>query len=175
MRADKGVLAWHFTGTDKLLRYGDGRLVVAGETLSVQGKPRLCERGMHGSVRLIDALGNAPGAYLWRVRVSGSIVEDKDKLVGIARKALWGFDATDLLREFARWCALLVIDKWDAPAVVKQYLTTGDESLRSAAWSAAWSAAESAAWAAARAAARAAQNGKLTRMVIAHHKSMVTA
>ena len=39
------------------------------------------------------------------------------------------FDATDLLREFARWCALQAINKWDAPDVVREYLETGDESL----------------------------------------------
>jgi hypothetical protein len=39
-------------------------------------------------------------------------------------------DATELLREFSRWCALRVIDKWDAPTVVREYLETGDESLR---------------------------------------------
>jgi hypothetical protein len=36
-----------------------------------------------------------------------------------------------------------VIDKWNAPAVVREYLETGNEDLRAAAWSA-----ESAAWSA---------------------------
>lgn len=39
-------------------------------------------------------------------------------------------DATELLREFSRWCALQVIDMWDAPDVVRKYLETGDDSLR---------------------------------------------
>ena len=43
-------------------------------------------------------------------------------------------------REFACWCALQVIDKWDAPDVVREYLETGDEEIRSAAWSVAWDA-----------------------------------
>jgi len=38
-------------------------------------------------------------------------------------------DAADLLHEFARWCALQVIDLWDAPKVVRDYLKTGDKSL----------------------------------------------
>ena len=49
----------------------------------------------------------------------------------------------------ARLSALSVIDSWDAPQVVVDWLKTGDESLKSAAWSAA----DSAAWAAARYAA----------------------
>ena len=61
-------------------------------------------------------------------------------------------EATVLLRQFARECALDVIHLWKAPEVVVQYLKTGDESLRDVAWAAA----RDAAWAAARDAARAA-------------------
>ncbi len=63
---------------------------------------------------------------------------------------------------FARWCALSVIHLWDAPKVVKDYLTSGDESLRAAARAAARAAraaardAMAAAWDAARAARAAA-------------------
>ena len=66
-----------------------------------------------------------------------------------------------MLREFARWCALSVIDKWDAPEIVRRYLETGDESIRAAAIAAASAAASDAA----SAAASAAQNAKLTDMV----------
>lgn len=44
-------------------------------------------------------------------------------------------DATDLL--LAREQALSIIHLWNAPDVVLQYLETGDEILREAAWSAA--------------------------------------
>jgi hypothetical protein len=50
-----------------------------------------------------------------------------------------------MLREFARWCALQVIHLWDAPDVVRQYLETGDESLRAAARAATRAAARNAA------------------------------
>ena len=52
-------------------------------------------------------------------------------------------------REFARWCALQVIDLRDAPDVVREYLETGNEKIRSAARNAARNAAWAAAWAAA--------------------------
>ena len=67
-------------------------------------------------------------------------------------------EATGLLRQFARSCALDVIHLWKPPAVVKEYLKTGNEALRDAARDAAdaasntASAAANAAWAAANAA-----------------------
>jgi len=38
-------------------------------------------------------------------------------------------DVTELLFDFARWCALQVIDLWDAPAVVREYLETGEPDI----------------------------------------------
>lgn len=40
------------------------------------------------------------------------------------------FDATDLLEEFSRWCALQVTGIWKALQPVCQFLKTGDELLR---------------------------------------------
>ena len=45
---------------------------------------------------------------------------------------------------FARWSALQVTHLWDCPDVVKQYLETGDKSIRDAAWNAARAAARTA-------------------------------
>jgi hypothetical protein len=151
---------WHFSGVDKKLRYNDERVIKVGKTLKVKGPVELCERGLHASKRLIDALKFAPGPYVWFVELSGEVVHGEDKSVATERTALWGFDATDVLRKFSRKVALEAIeqtwneDKFGAfPEVVKKWLKTGDESLRSAAESAAWSAAESAAWSAAESAA----------------------
>ena len=85
--------------------------------------------------------------------------------------ALWCLRACDghepLAREFACWCALRVIDLWDAPKVVRDYLISGGHETRAAAWAAAissWAAAREAAWDAAWdaawAAARAAQEAQ---------------
>ena len=135
---------WHFTASDRILRYGDGREVIAGKTLSVDGEPELCRRGLHACKNILDACGYAPGPYIWWVELSGKVIHDGDKSVGTRRKAVWGYDATEVLREFARVVALEAVEKyWDAskfgpfPEVAIQYLKTGDESLRSAAWSAA--------------------------------------
>lgn len=155
-------LYWHFVRVDDngtpRLGYDDNRVVTVGETLRVDGEPVLCQHGLHASQRAIDALCYAQGARLalCRVTLGGTVLHDDDKSVGNERTviAMLDAEATDkLLRDFARWCALQVIHLWDAPDVVRQYLETGDESLRAAAGDAAWAAARDAAWSAAWAAA----------------------
>jgi hypothetical protein len=142
------------------LGYGDGRKPVAGTTHTVDVAPELCRAGLHASRHPHDALQYAGSEYLWRVTLSGNVVHDDDKSAATERTYVARIDATDLLWRHARLCALEVIDLWDAPDVVRQYLRTGDESKRhaetAAAWAAARAAAWDAAWDAARAAARAA-------------------
>jgi hypothetical protein len=125
-------------------------------TLKHKGKLELCASGLHASERLIDALEYAPGPILCRVQMGGTIKKESDKLVARQRTILWRIDSTDVLRKFARQCALDVAHLWNMPPVVRQYLETGDESLRAAASDAAWAAAGAAAGAAASAAAWAA-------------------
>jgi hypothetical protein len=146
--------AWHFVG--ETLR--DGRPVPPdGEWLKHDGKLVMCKSGLHASKRLIDALRYAPGETICRVKVDGEILHDDDKLVASKRKILWRIDREQVLRAFARWCALQVVHLWDAPDVVIEYLTTGNEEIGYtawyAAWYAAWSAASYAAWDTARSAA----------------------
>ena len=185
----KTVLAWHFA--DNRLR--DGRpLPPDGEWLVHDGPCVMCKSGLHASRRIIDALQYAPGHTICRVRCADIASEVDDKLLCRRRKILWRVDGEQLLRTFARECALSVIHLWDAPDVVRQYLETGDESLRDAAQAAAqvavWDAAQAAratraaAWDAARAtraAARAAtqaaawdnSNKPLTKMVMDAHRN----
>jgi len=149
--------AWHFVGTT--LR--DGRPVPPdGAWLEHAGPLELCESGLHASEDVFDAVRYAPGSVLCRVEVDGTILRDTDKLVASRRRIVARMDATDLLRLFARQCASDVLHLWDAPDVVRQYLATGDETLRDAACAAAaaagWDAVGAAAWVAAWAAARAA-------------------
>jgi hypothetical protein len=147
------ILAWHFVGAH--LR--DGRPIPDdGVPLIHRGKVVPCEQGMHASVRLRDGLKYAPGETLCRVSCTGTVVQQTDQLACSQRTILWRIDATAVLREFARKCALDVAHLWDMSAVVREYLETGREDLRDAAGAAAWAAAWAAAEAAARAAARAA-------------------
>jgi len=183
--SERTVLAWHF-GSEKMR---DGRdFPPDGEWLVHDGELVMCESGLHASLRLIDALRYAPGNTIMRVRLGGKMIEDTDKIDAMRRRIIWRIDGDAVLRAFARWCALQVIDKWDAPDVVVRYLRTGDKSIRNAAkdaalygaWNAAWATRAArdvwAAWDAARDAARAiaraawaaawdAQNRQLEKMV----------
>jgi len=156
---------WFFNDTMR-----DGRPVPAdGEWLEHVGKVIPCESGLHASPTPWDALQYAPGHNLALVELDGEIVpHGKDKFAASRRKIIARFNAEELLWQHSRESALSVIHLWDAPQIVRDYLTTGDESLRAAAWDAAWDAARAAAravardaawdaaWDAARAAARAA-------------------
>lgn len=154
------ILAWHFV--NRTLR--DGRPVPAdGVELRHDGPVEICASGLHASVRAIDALRYAPGATACRVVMRDVVATDTDKLVARSRTILWRVDATDVLREFARGCALDVLHMWATPETpgidtVVEYLLTGDESLqdtvRAVAWGA-WTAARDA-WAARNAAGSAA-------------------
>ena len=145
---------WHFAKIDAEGRpvMRDGALIKSGKKY-VTGEAELCVTGYHGCVRVIDALQYAPGPWVSKRVITGGVVIGDDKLCGTECVHSGGIDTTEVLRKFARMCALDVIDKWNAPEVVVQYLKTGDESIRDAAR------------AAARDAARAAQNKRLTRML----------
>lgn len=152
--------AWHFVGN----KLRDGSPVPSdGEWLVHDGELVMCESGLHASKRLIDALKYAPGGTICRVEVGGKILHDDDKLVAKKRKILWRVDGEQVLRAFARWCALQVIHLWDAARDADW------TASRAAAWAAAWDAAWDAGWGAARAASRdadwGAQNKQLEKMV----------
>jgi hypothetical protein len=159
------MIAWHFLKSDRKLAYSPHTIVFTGQRLTVDpGRLGLCEYGLHASERALDALKYAPGPIVCRVRLGGSILTGEDKACASERTVIAMADATETLRVFARACALDVLDKWDAPAVVREYLETGNEDLRVAAEAAARSAAESAAdsarsaWPAAWSAARSAES-----------------
>ena len=139
------VKGWHFCASDMRLGYGDGREIRDGEWIEVDAKPVLCEAGLHASLRILDALQySPPRPCLCRVEVDGDVVHGDDKMVGRRRRVLWHLDAdtTDrVLRSFACRTALEILPP-DATPVIREYLTTVDESKREAADRAAYRAAE---------------------------------
>lgn len=142
-----------------------------GETHEVEGTIEACKNGLHASTRLIDALEHAPGSILYLVELSGDVDDGGDKVAASRRKYLAEFDATDLLRRFAKRQALINVEKIEPYCSPEEYRSilqylNGDDTLAAeSAWSA-WLAAESArlAWSA-RSAARSAANEMLTSMV----------
>jgi hypothetical protein len=159
------TLAWHFVGTT--LR--DGRPVPPdGEWLIHDGPVVLCESGLHASEHPFDALKYAPGPILCRVELGGGLVYGSDKVAAPQRRIIARIDATALLLQFARTCALSVIHLWNAPDVVRQYLETGDETIQQTAYAAAYAASVAAAADAAYAAADAAADAAYAASVAAY-------
>ena len=167
----KTILAWHFLPADRKLLHGNGQRVRVGRKIIYGGDLKLCVSGLHASRRPIDALEYITGPILCRVRCDGTIIEDTDKLVCSERTVLYWFDASVMLRAFARRCALDVIHLWNPPEVVVRYLKTGDKDIRDAAGAAARAAASAAGAAAGAtwAAARDSQNRRLLGMIRKEH------
>ncbi len=146
MTKQQPIAGWWFS-KDYNLPHGDNRIIQLGATHEIKKQLAICKTGLHASRKIIDALSYAPGPIIWKVELSGEIIEEDDKLCASHRAYLsGGLDCTEVMRKFSRLCALDVIENWQAPPVVIEYLKTGAESLRSAAWEAARSAAWDAAW-----------------------------
>jgi hypothetical protein len=155
----KKIKGWWFSKEDKL-PYGDNRKITVGITHEVKGPIIPCKNGLHLSKRIIDALEYAPGNIIWQVEGFGEKMPHGnpiDKYACRYRTYLHRLDGKDVLRKFARLCALDVAHLWDAPDIVIKYLKTGNEELRDAAWAAARAAAGTA--------AQKKQNKRLTQMV----------
>ena len=163
------MLAWHFLRDDQKLKYPPYTLVEVGQKLTVDPPLILCNWGLHASKRAIEALRYAPGPIACRVELSGEILEDDDKVCATERTVLKMIDATNILHEFACWCAEQALlqereagrepdpRSWAAVDAKRKWLR-GEitDSELAAAWDAAWAAARAATRVAARAAAGAA-------------------
>lgn len=184
------MLAWHFLPQDRRLRYPPHTLVEPGQTLRVDPPIKLCERGLHASVRALDALKYAPGPVVCRVRLGGQIKIDDDKAVATERTCLWMADATQVLHEFACWCAeeALLRERaagrepdprsWAAIETKRRWLhgeaTEAELAAASeAAWAAAWAAVNAAARVAAEAAALAADRAAVNAAALVADRAIV--
>jgi hypothetical protein len=101
----KDMLAWHFLRDDRRLSYPPHTLVEVGQKLTVKPPLELCRWGLHASKRALEALQYAPGPIACRVELSGEILEGDDKVCATERTVLQMVDATNVLHEFACWCA----------------------------------------------------------------------
>jgi hypothetical protein len=93
--------AWHFITSTGLLRDGS-KAAADGEAETYDGELIICEKGLHASVRLIDAVAYAPGTTLRLVKVFNAITE-RDKLVCSRREIVHTLDFTKILEEFASY------------------------------------------------------------------------
>ena len=151
-----------------------------GQILRHRGPLELCKKGLHASVKPLDALNYAPGSVVCRVECSGEVIRGDGKLVCSRRKVLWAKDASRVLHEFAIWCAERALEKVENPdprsleaLKVKKLWLDGKvtneelEAAREAARNAARDAAREAADEAADEAIRDAQNEELERRLLA--------
>jgi len=121
------ITAWHFVGDT--LR--DGRPIPAdGVWLRHDGPIVWCESGLYASPTPWDALTYAPGPTLCKVECKKIHENRFEKIVCRERCIVKRIDITNLLREFACQQALSVAHLWEAPEIVRQYLETGDETMR---------------------------------------------
>ena len=137
--------AWHFCATRAgrpVLRDGSPALGV-GETETYDGALGLRTSGLHACPRAIDALTYAPGLWVRRVECD-DVLAGVERIVCRRRTVLADADAMLVVADWMRWCALRVVDIWDCPEVVREWLKTGDPKLR--AWARAEARAARDAW-----------------------------
>jgi hypothetical protein len=102
------------------------RPIKEGDALTASGALVPCSNGLHFSTEPFDALQYAGGHILWQVEGSDDAVPHNtpvDKYCCSRRVHLRSLDATRLLYVFAARQAVKVIDHWECPAVVREYLT----------------------------------------------------
>lgn len=135
MNRPEPIHAWWFSDFSCRLQYMDNRKAELGVTHSVPGRPRVCSHGLHGSRDILAALEYAPGPVVWRVILLGEISDGGDRIAAHRRQYIaGGIDIENDLSCFARLCALDVIDLWDAPAAVIEWLhSDGEAHIRAAA------------------------------------------
>jgi hypothetical protein len=120
---------YHFTAS----KLRDGHpLPPIGEWLEYTGKVTLYRvgEGLWASTHPYDALYYGTGTLLHTVEVEDVECEETFRVAARRRKIIATVDAENLLRVFARWCALRVINNWQAPEIVRTYLEIGDPALR---------------------------------------------
>ena len=163
--ADKPLLVWHFLRQNWETNSGSIKTKV-GDTYHVEPPIKICSHGMHGSRKVLDALGHLAGPILTLCEVWGEFAEQSDKIVAEYRRPLWGKDISTELNEWAccnAEVALLVAEIedsrcWEAIEAKRAWLRgeISDKELaaaRDAARAAARDAARDAAWDSARDAA----------------------
>ena len=189
------IKAWHFIHNDFTIKTSSMKRplkVHQGQVLRHRGPLELCKRGLHASIKPIDAIYYAPGSVVCRVECSGDVIHDEDKLVCSRKRVLWVKNAERTLHEFAIRCAEEALKKVDNPDPrvlealrVKKLWLDGkvtDEELKAARYaarsaagyaarSAAIDAAWYAAWYAAIEAAQSAQNEELERRLLKLEKA----
>ena len=143
------IQVFHFA--TKTLRDGS-KHPEPGTTLPHIDNPKACSRGYHGSVDILDALQYAPGQYLCKRELFGTVIAHGDPVdkhcASDALQLTPYVDVSEVLIRFARYCALTALRVDAANALRKAGLiehanrlaTLHDDCDMNAAGEAAWAA-----------------------------------
>jgi hypothetical protein len=172
-------IGYHFLASPDRLGYSDNRRPEKGVTMrdpdlsKSEGELKLCKGGFHACTQAIDALQYAPGSWVAKVKLSGTILKDTNKACATERTPLTSYvDLTRKLHLFAIgearralhmakvkdercWNVLKMKLKWLLGKVTDDKLAVAREAAQEAAREAAWAAQEAAE----------AANERLTRIV----------
>jgi hypothetical protein len=101
----ESILAWHFSDGELRFDYA-GTKVEAGLVLEKKELPLGEQNGFYASLEVLDALrwyAVRPQTefILSRVRLSGEIIEEKQRLIAQKQEHLWVADVKPVLEEFA--------------------------------------------------------------------------
>ena len=116
---------------------GSNRYNIGPDPYVQDGEIIPCINGLHASCHPLDALlyASSYSTTVDIVEMGGFIVHDPigwmEKVVASHRTHVKRVALDHVgIREFTRWCALQVVDDFDFPSVVKEYLKTNDSNLR---------------------------------------------
>ena len=123
-KSTAGVLGWHLAS--EVLQ--DGRpLPPDGKKLTVSGSVEICRNGLHACRNLMDALQYGSNTKaICRVKLTGEVVEYKNKMAASERTILWRVDSARAHRTILRILCLCARDLiWHVPCVgkVRDYIT----------------------------------------------------
>ena len=98
------LLAWHGTRADGTTKHLKVKELVGVKTL-LAGDVELCKNALHGSVRAVDMLRFSEGLWIKRTLHEGKILLAADKIGSSERTVVAEADATQVVVDWAFWCA----------------------------------------------------------------------
>ena len=98
------LLAWHGCRADGTTRHLKIKEVVGVKTF-LAGDVELCKNALHGSLRAVDMLRFSEGLWIKRTLHEGKILLAADKIGSSERTVVAEADATQVVVDWAFWCA----------------------------------------------------------------------
>lgn len=134
---------WWTCGNGIEINNGESRLIVIGGAKEkktqevIKSGVKTDDWGTHGSKTAIDALGFRKGSQFFYCDLEvfhcglleDSVTGKSKEMVGLKRIYLSGFDASSVLRNFAKRVALDITQLWNPPSFVLDYLNSNNEDL----------------------------------------------